>query len=221
MNQTDKLLAKSSGEGLLEHSRKVADVAEYIATAVINTSEAEKKEFISTIRKAALLHDIGKAEDEFQMLLYSALNGTPTPKKKEGPKFAHNEVGWAFVRMYLQFDEKQLQQVADTVYWHHGIHNTMGKHTDAAILDYIRKKKDNSIERMIKFAKELFPGEVLDEPKVAETSTPHYYQRDFTEQYDSNIDNTIIRLCVIRADHLVSKFENFTVDELKEAIDGQ
>jgi len=78
----DELLAKSTGETLIEHSRKVAEVAEYIADSVIVTSDTEKKHFISVIRKAALLHDIGKAETEFQTLLRNSLNGKSTKTKK-------------------------------------------------------------------------------------------------------------------------------------------
>jgi len=214
----DELLAKSTGETLIEHSRKVAEVAEYIADSVIVTSDTEKKHFISVIRKAALLHDIGKAETEFQTLLRNSLNGKSTKTKKKDIIFSHNEVGWAFVRMYISFDSEELRQVAEAVYWHHGIHNVMGKHTDASILEWVRKKKDNSIDRMIEFVEELFPGQVLDRPRIAETSSPHYYIRDFNETSDLNVDNTIIRMCVVRADHLVSELGDFTVDEIKKTI---
>lgn len=213
------LLAKSTGETLIEHSQKVSEVAEYIAHSVINTSEEEKKTLISIIKKAALLHDIGKAESGFQTLLNDTIQGKSTKKKKI--EFAHNEVGWAFVRLFMSFEPEELQQVADAVYWHHGIHNEMSKHTDAAILAYIDKKKDDSIDRMIEFAKELFPNQTLDKPKEGETSTPHYYIRDYTETHDANVDNTIIRMCLVRADHLVSEYEDSSVEELKSVVDEQ
>jgi HD superfamily phosphodiesterase len=57
---TKEILAKSSGQTLLEHSRLVSKFAVEIARQSMLDND---KELIDTIEIAALLHDIGKSTD--------------------------------------------------------------------------------------------------------------------------------------------------------------
>ncbi len=135
-------LAKSNGLEFKIHSKIVEITSVLLLKKLVNAQTFER--FESTIRILSLLHDIGKLTLNFQRFLKGEL-------KKPGMKFRHNEIGWAIISKYLSDDYPNKDIILNSVYWHHGISNKIGKHTDSEILNSL---SDEDIKTMVNYLTE-------------------------------------------------------------------
>lgn len=200
-----KLLAKGTGETLIDHSKLVARFSQKlyaISAKEINSIMEE------AVKLAALLHDIGKCTNWFQKMVLTT-DGSES-KKKSYIDHRHNEVGWAFLSKYLDVDDKVLDHVRDAVYWHHGITQELAKHTDSMI---VAKLKANDIKNMSAFLVAVCGDKyLLKEPRSLDKTAPlHFNREQFNEgQSDSNL---LIRSCIISGDRMASSVPIDTNDE--------
>jgi len=207
----NELLAKSTGVSLLNHSIMVSKFAVEIAKGNMTIID---KDLLESIRLGALLHDIGKSHLLFQKKLKDIkLNEDDLEYKLP---FRHNEIGWAFVKNYLNVNDKILDIILDTIYWHHGISNKMGKFKDS---DILKKLKDSDINKMVNVLKELtgYDSNIINEKRFKPKSTPKYY----TDNEDNNKIKLFARACVITADRFVSKLggdDNMSDKEISELL---
>lgn len=203
------ILAKSNGITLRDHSNLVSNIAVFIASAISSLSVENLKKTLEAIRKAGLLHDIGKCIEQFQKKLIKSVFDD------ENLEHRHNEVGWAFLSRELNLPKDELAIVLDLVYWHHGISNEMNKHTDMEIYNSI---SESDKDRMRDFVKEVLGEEYLnDVPTRGITKSPVYYYND-SEKQDLNTLNTFTRTCLISADRIVSAGNSRSYAELCDEI---
>jgi CRISPR-associated endonuclease Cas3-HD len=220
-----KILAKSSGISLIDHSKNVSEIALYIAKKSFTKASFKRTiifdnpdDFYEVVRLSALLHDIGKATTGFQKLL----NNKST---KSGNKYLHNEIGWCFLLKYLNVPNKLLSLIIEIVYWHHGI---MGKLQKDSSLDISKDIKTDDINQMKSILIDLLG---VDYCRLNENNkninTPLYYYYNDDNDIDALTKNmllTALRVCVYPADRIVSMFEengNFTIDDIKKHIDDK
>lgn len=213
MIEIEKALAKSSGIKLLNHNKNVSIASVHIAKNILKIDDDE---IIENIRLSGLLHDIGKLTGKFQELLLK------NKKTISNNKFRHNEIGWAFLFKYLNLPSKIKKYVINNVYWHHGISNKLSKHTSDEILNS-NVINDDTIEEMKAIVIEL-----LDESYIKENEntakSPAYYIHNNDDIYDEyNEIFTLIHICVISADRIVSKLEikynNFDLNNVEHLKD--
>ena len=123
------LLANTKGQPLKEHSLAVALYGCLILKSLKFKSDKEKK-INQSIMLSALLHDIGKVSQSFQVYIKNHINKErdfeeiPTDaeslrrKTFEGP--FHNEISWAYSRSFIRFLNQDIRKiVCHSVYWHH------------------------------------------------------------------------------------------------------
>jgi CRISPR-associated endonuclease Cas3-HD len=199
----DKIFAKDNKTTLVEHSKKVSEVALRIADLYLIDPEPE---LIEIIRVSSLLHDIGKCTLQFQKVLKN-LNFEIDEMEGKIP-YRHNEVGWAFLSRYFKSENKD--EIIEGVYWHHGITNKMCGYNDTDI-----KISDADAKKMKEFVKNVV-GEsyIIENPPYKPKKAPKFYYEVGVE--DKNAINLVIRYCVMYADRVVSKFGNNSVDEIVE-----
>jgi CRISPR-associated endonuclease Cas3-HD len=202
-------LAKSSGVCLYDHMKDVSKTAEYIAKKSIDVSCDNLHELSVITKITGLLHDIGKATVKFQEKLQGLIN-------KTGYSFIHNEIGWAFLHIYLKHKHKDI--ITNVVLYHHGInHNINSNLTAYEILAELKKKdienmKDILVTMLGKGALET-NQDTINKNSIDYVMPSFYvYDKsiDITKLVDFNEKITFIRGCVISADKLVSEFESST-----------
>ena len=192
-------LAKSTGESLVEHSQRVSNLAVSLFDILEwNESDPNGKERIrEQIRKASLLHDIGKVVKAFQ-------NSLKINESKKGVHF-HHEIGWAFLSNHTTLDEI----VLDGVYWHHGINNKMSSYTDIEVLNNKKNKiTDKDILSMREFVINVGLGEYLrdleDVEYCSSVKSPCYWEKDDKTNKAIGKKKAFIRAYVISADRFIS-----------------
>gem|GEM_PF-1086505 len=196
--------AKSTGELLIDHSKRVAEVATLLfENQDWNENDLNEKERIKEfIRQSSLLHDIGKDVKSFQDALKSN-------RSKKGIHF-HHEIGWAFLSLHTYLDEV----VLDAVYWHHGINNKMGSYSNLDVLSNKKNKiTEEDIVSMRDFVIEVGLGDFLKtEDEVLCSSSkkaPCYWEEDDNLNKRVGSKKGFIRAYVVSADRFVSTgFEN-------------
>lgn len=208
----EKILGKSDGTTLIKHSKLVSKFATIIAK---QNSKNISDNDLEGIRIGGLLHDVGKIHNNFQKKLKKTV--LDETELDNNLPFRHNEVGWAFLRNYLNLKQDILDIVLDVTYWHHGISNIMGKYNDTDILS---KLLESDIEKMITFTKNILGDEfthLIEEKPYRPKSSPQYYLGDNNDNYDDNLyinsKNTFNRACIITADRLVSSLGNSLTDD--------
>ena len=105
----EKILAKSDGTTLIQHSNDVSRVAVLIAKSLGDINP----ELIEAVRISGLLHDIGKCTSQFQKVLKNNTGDESSGKIK----FLHNEVGWAFLVNHLKV-KKQIKELREKLVSH-------------------------------------------------------------------------------------------------------
>jgi CRISPR-associated endonuclease Cas3-HD len=190
-----KILAKSVGVDLLNHSNNVSKFAVEIAKqSLLEVDDA----LIEGIRLGGLLHDIGKCTVGFQ----KKLNKTSDEDNLEYKlPYRHNEVGWAFINQYLDIDRATLNTVLDVIYWHHGISNEMGSYFDTDI-----KISNEDNDRMLEYLKSVVDNSSITKKPFKSKIAPSYFLLDDTSD-EINTIRTFARTCIISADRLVSSLE--------------
>ena len=112
----ENLLSKSSGETLLNHSRAVQKIGVMLTER--NDGIVKNEDLKTMVSHACLLHDIGKATDDFQTHLRTG----DTSKKFERNPVYHHEVGWAVLKSIekqIKIDSKIFNSLLSAIYWHH------------------------------------------------------------------------------------------------------
>ena len=209
------LYAKSDGELLKNHLENVRIFALKIfsKTYSVKNFEYENIDGEKIVSITAKLHDICKATKGFQKILLGK-------SKKSGYMFSHGELAWAFIIKHIDLGltNKEIEIIANNIYWHHGITNKMG--VDNLYKIYSEFNEDD-IETIRNLVIDLFDERaVLDEPRegdVDQTKTPLFY---YSDKPSLNIANIIIRSCLLGADRLVSELgKNFKEDNIGNVID--
>jgi CRISPR-associated endonuclease Cas3-HD len=193
-----KILAKSSGLSLIDHSKLVSRFAIEIANQSLLTKDDE---LIEIIRLSALLHDIGKCTTQFQKKL--GVKGIEEAEIECKIKYRHNEVGWAFLSRYLNV--KNLDIILDNVYWHHGISNRLSGYYDTDI-----EITDTDITTMNEYLISI--GLVGVEKEYKPKKSPRYYiSGDNADEVNSK--NLFTRTCLISADRLASSLNDINISD--------
>jgi CRISPR-associated endonuclease Cas3-HD len=198
----NKLLSKSKkmGSDLIKHSRDVSESSIKIYQSFKNPSNNDSK-ILEVIKISGLLHDIGKGTSGFQKLLKSK-------SKKSGYSFRHNEIGWAFLFGFLKIDDAEmLAQILHIVYWHHDIYNKMGEKNHLLILKELSETDMNTMKDILceLMGKEyLLPIQRNIDDYTSE-STPLFFPDIKDKSYLPKL--SLIRTCIISADHIISQLE--------------
>lgn len=220
--QLTKLLAKSNGATLVEHSRNVAKKAKELAKGL-----GLNEELCDVVYVAGLCHDIGKAESRIQQHLkhkFDETHGdTSNEINDEGEKelgliALHDEIGWAFLARngfrYSRNDVDYGNIILNTTCWHHGLPNWRTTNEQEKF-DKIGKILEGvDCEPILRFCRELGIDKFFDRNHVKDvnTKTPDYVIEVcdpivFKGMNYSITDNEIlfiIRACVVKADRVVS-----------------
>lgn len=197
-----KVLAKSGGDSLYDHSCDVAGVAVEMAKQVLRNPNDQLVEWV---RKGALLHDVGKCCAYFQKRL-----NNEDPDENKSVMYRHNEVGWAFLQKYLNETGEALRHILDAVYWHHGITNKVGE----AHADDILAEVPDDIECMKEYVRSVLGNNAIRVDKRGSQKAPRYFcdERDATSGENNEYKKMFVRSCVISADRLVSSLGSRPVD---------
>ena len=191
-----KILAKSNGTTLIEHSKNVSNIA--VKISKLSPETLVDKDISESIRIIGLLHDIDKITEKLQCIYYKK----PFDETKEQKlPYRHNEVGWAFLSRYLNLPNNILDYVLDGVYWHHGITNKMNSYHDFDVTF-----SDTDKNRMIDYVKTVLGEEYIKEESEKSREAPKYYI-DCRIGEMTNAIKLFIRGCIISADRLVSEIE--------------
>lgn len=192
------MLAKSTGEGLIDHSRTVGRFAKRLYEVSVKTHRPLVAE---AIRLSALLHDIGKCTKHFQSILKA--DADEENYKGKGSGYRHNEISWAFLSKHLNVENDLLDMVLDAVYWHHGIdkRNELGGYHDD---DVLGKLAQSDIDAMSSFLIEaLGDGMLLKEPREESRRAPlHFCDTEFRN--NRTYQKTFVRSCLISSDRMAS-----------------
>lgn len=206
------LLAKSTGETLVEHSKTVARFSERL----YNLSTKRSNENVAlAVRAAALLHDIGKCTAWFQDVVLTS--NRESSKRGGAINYRHNEVGWAFLSKYLNLDDDVLELVLDAVYWHHGITNELAGYHDEAVLSELIK---TDIKAMSSFLVEVLGKDaILNEAREDARFAPlHFNKEDFKKP--KAYQKLLVRSCIISGDRMASAVPVGVDDDSINAIIG-
>jgi CRISPR-associated endonuclease Cas3-HD len=204
----EKILAKSTGQSLIEHSTLVSRIAVEIAST---SMLAQDENLLESVRLAGLLHDIGKCTKFFQKKINKDLDESNI---EAGLKYRHNEVGWAFLSRYLTLPKKQLSIILDSVYWHHGISNKLNGYNDT---DIVIDELD--IETMVSYLKEIIEIDNIGEKPYKPKKAPIFYTND-EDADEKNSEYLFARTCIISADRIASSLTSveITDEEIKTLV---
>ena len=208
-----KILAKSSGILLIDHSTLVSRFAHAIAS---NALLEKDEKLLNAIRIAGLTHDIGKCTAAFQKKLNKFVVGEDEDNIEYKLPYRHNEVGWSFLSRNLEVDPYTLELVLDAVYWHHGISNPMGSYNDTNI-----QPSPEDEERMLDFLKSVMPIENIVDKEYKPKKAPYFYTSQGDNPTEVNMYKSFVRMCIISADRLISANDkiDYTDDEILETIE--
>jgi len=198
----NEIFAKDDKTTLIEHSKKVSDVAVRIAKNILLE---DNPDLIEIVRISSLLHDTGKCTLQFQKKLKNV--NFETIEMEDKMPYRHNEVGWAFLNRYLKsFPNKDV--IIDSVYWHHGITNKFCGYNDTDI-----KLSNSDVEVMKEFVSYILgPEFLIENPPYRPVKAPAFYHPYGLE--DKNMTNLFVRYCLTYADKMVSKHMNLSTDEI-------
>ena len=186
------MLAKSNLD-FNTHCEIVRDVA----LGIFNSVSGEPK-FINAIEYGALLHDIGKLTTGFQKMLRGESDSS-------GYKFAHNQIGWAYLNFWLSKDFPDRDDILNIVHWHHGV-DRMG---DADSFKILNGVDTESLSNMRAYLEKTVGYEnVVYNEEVEYCSPPKFYPTNLTTKLYT------ARSFVISADRLGSDERLTNVDDI-------
>lgn len=212
--EVKEFLAKSLGINIADHSNMVQKISTSIAETINPDLIKTDPNIAEAIRIGSLLHDIGKCTVNFQKKIKGKNPDEENLEVKS--KFRHNEIGWAFLSRNLNLPKDILDIVLDLVYWHHGISNTMCKHTDIEIEDTLTQEDK---DMMLTYLLTIVDESCVSEKALRPVESPKYYYGELEKEYKNTI-NTFARTCLISADRMVSSVEwrNLSETEIKSLI---
>lgn len=188
----NKILAKDCGIDLITHSQNVSKAAIEIFNNVLSYKDDE---LLEIVKIGSLLHDIGKANEEFQLKLRKK-------NYKTTNKFRHNEIGWAFLELYFKHNSEIKNMIGKCVYWHHGISNKLNSYDSEEVLSSISQQ---SIENMIFILESLLGKEVISKTTNSRKS-PLFFEDEGSED-TINEKFSLVRKIIISADVIISAIE--------------
>lgn len=209
-----QILAKSDGTTLIKHSNDTANAVSSCILQIVSQEYLDKKSNLSkyiknNLKLAALLHDIGKATNFFQLKLIK--NGDLFEDEIKSIPFRHNEVGYAFLATWTNLSVDALK----LIYWHHGIsHNKVCAHTIGEILKNVT---DEDIETMKSIVRELAPNILISKRNDKFIKTPSFYSNLKERRNDPEF--LVALSCLQLADRFASGFDK-TIEQMinKEII---
>lgn len=215
-------IAKKDGVLLLDHLNNTSFIAEiYIDLVYPNISTSLRKTAII----ACKLHDVLKIQNSFQ----EYIKGNT---KYESQKFYHNELGWAFLKRYLNkdyfknylnlssFDELCLSDyinlITDSIYFHHGNNYEEIKPNNNEILNEINKEDTINVINFIKdnLHKSIvhdFDSKEINKDKL---TVPYLYDNSEYSEGEYLISYLLlIKNILIVSDRISSELPNKSKDE--------
>lgn len=167
-----KYLAKSYGEDLEEHSKKVENVILKIAKIILKDFYFKKFEVV--LKHFAFLHDIGKIIKPIQDYL--------SVGKDVKLDYSHNEISWAFISKYYKGEYKDV--ILYSVFWHHGI-SPHKKIEDINAYDILNSVAVEDLEGMKDFFRFFVGNEYFteDNENWYLESPPPYYKKERENPY--------------------------------------
>lgn len=209
-------IANTNGQLLSEHLRTVSIVSGLVYESLFNGRLKKECEL------AGLLHDIGKADPDFQKWCIKKVKSkTPadcqyhneSSEKKFEDINRHNELSWAILNLMGDIPE----EVKYAVLWHHA--EKFRKHPiKGANQIYKTSSYTNCIENLTNLFSELSLSDNFKKQSnivIPEFKEIYKTSNGLSCDYNQNLKNTVVRLCLIVADRLVSGLPN---DELRQII---
>lgn len=205
MTEQIKILSKSTGLSLESHSKSVARIAEFIGENIL--SDDYLKVNLKKIIIAALIHDIGKCNKNFQDFLRNKNNLVDD----ENPIYlSHQELSWAIAICIL--NKRDYESALNAIYWHHAkpIYDKPKNDNVANILNKMTEDEIINIYNNLKF---LIPNDLIsfedfkksiEHYKQSDEKFPNYYS-DIEQKNSSNRNAIIYRSIIIASDRISSK----------------
>ena len=192
----NKLLAKTSGVSLIQHTTEVFDTMKWILGNYPLSYEEQERLLL-----AAKLHDIGKITSKFQKFLKKGVNLYDNDKIK----YNHNIIGWYFIKNYL--DHKDKDKIANLVLWHHANYNSCERLNEE--ISKIRAEISDDDVQLMKAFCDYYLIPLLDSDYDVEiTGDNEFYKVD-------NLERSIL----ITSDVWASSSQNFKECFIKSIID--
>jgi CRISPR-associated endonuclease Cas3-HD len=210
------MLSKSTGLSFELHSKSVARIAEFLAKKILNDDYLNDN--LNKIIIAALIHDIGKCNKDFQEFLIKKFN--LVVDEDETPIYLfHQELSWAVAMCIL--DKNKYESALNAIYWHHAkpfFDKT--KNNNDHISNILDKITDDDIINIYDNLLILIPNDLIsfdefkiaiDQYKQSAEKTPKYYSNITSKNSKSNNQNwtnknsIIYRSIIISADRISSK----------------
>lgn len=212
----ENLLSKSSGETLLYHSWAVQKIGVMLTER--NSGIAKNEDIKAMVSQACLLHDIGKATDDFQNYLQTG----DTSKKFERSPIYHHEVGWAVLKSIekqIKIDTKRFNSLLSAIYWHHPRRERYNKGEtvyNSDISDILKNITDKDYEQIIHLYNKLMGDNVKVEnsrDEFYDTPPPPYYSSK-TPHWGINANLSIVNSTLALADAIVSGYSGKSIELL-------
>jgi CRISPR-associated endonuclease Cas3-HD len=214
-----KVLAKHTEHtkvSLKQHSEDVCKVALHISKICKNKRTHGYANIDKYIKRVSLLHDIGKADPQFQKYIRLSDEDKEKYNKKNKGKFKyyHQETGWAFLTNKTDLTDIELS----VIYWHHGVSFPYRKFNIGKRESVCEILANVNTSQMEDYYSSIYPEtEFSDGDEHENTQIPLFYNRELAPEKKRTIN--YIRMCVYSADRIVSKLEETnTVADYEEHI---
>ena len=237
-------LANRKRQTLKEHSIAVALYGRLLLKS-LKFKDCFEKEIEEILIYSALLHDIGKISNGFQDYIKkkvkkSNLEDMPMdaeasrPKNFEGP--FHNEISWAYVTNFIEFKNKDKNNIiCHSIYWHHPA-NWSDKEdklyfgNSESIFENLKEDVSKLLSEIHIFIEDLFSSfsnyyednfkgkDYLREPNKEEINEEKHCPHFFSHKIDKTYYNAKKQLCLnllLEADRKVSSWE---LSQLREFL---
>ena len=205
----ENLLAKDNGVTFVKHSKATSDLGVELVRYSLEGQQETNIDYEDIVRTTLLVHDIGKLNKKFQKLLKSKKEKTNEDEKN---KYTHNEISYAFVTTYL--NHKYYDYIRNATLFHHSI--KYGRKINELIPNKILSTiSDQDLAYMKEYVIKYVNKDYLHtDENIIESNgliKPNKFYSDkfnpnnFVEDY--NVVLSLVRMCVISADRIVSQFE--------------
>ena len=190
MEEIFKLKAKSTGQGLIDHSVCVYNITKVI----VKTLNLDDNDLIKDIYCAALLHDIGKAYHKFQ-------NYITNNEETETNNILHHQISWCFSKLIFPNTRNIM---SNAIYWHHPEPFSEKKIKMVDIYKELSKEDINLMVKIINYYHDLYPNlfknvtnnDLMCPDNYDTTGTPDFF---YVKELDSHKESLNEKLILIRS----------------------